>query len=170
VHCPAEVVSSHASFERLREGLVVVSALGYPQHHKANGHRQCWEKNVKRYFEFVDDASSKFWETWVEDTTLSVRFGKIGTNGQTTVKEFPDTGAAEQARDKAIAEKTRKGYVEVTPNTTTTTNPEKDWDDFFVDSETGLVIELDDHEGELIIDSETGLVTEVSIEDESSRE
>jgi len=99
-----------------------------------------------------------------------VRFGKIGTNGQTTVKEFPDTGAAEQARDKAIAEKTRKGYVEVTPNTTTTTNPEKDWDDFFVDSETGLVIELDDHEGELIIDSETGLVTEVSIEDESSRE
>jgi len=77
---------------------------------------------VKRYFEFVDDPSAKFWEAWVEDTSLSVRFGKIGTNGQTTVKEFPDTGAAEQARDKAIAEKTRKRVVEVTPNTTTT-NP-----------------------------------------------
>lgn len=70
---------------------------------------------MKRYFEFVDDPSAKFWEAWVEDTSPSVRFGKIGTNGQTTVKGFPDTGAAGQARNQAIAEKTRKGYVEVTP-------------------------------------------------------
>jgi predicted DNA-binding WGR domain protein len=68
---------------------------------------------VKRYFEFVDAKSSKFWEVWVENTSLSIRFGKIGTNGQTTLKEFPDAEAAEQARDKAIAEKIRKGYVEV---------------------------------------------------------
>jgi len=68
---------------------------------------------VKRYFEFVDAKSSKFWEVWVENTSLYVRFGKIGTNGQTTLKEFPDAEAAEQARDKAIGEKTRKGYVEV---------------------------------------------------------
>ena len=68
---------------------------------------------MKRYFEFVDAKSSKFWEVWVENTSLSIRFGKIGTNGQTTLKEFPDAEAAEQARDKAIAEKIRKGYVEV---------------------------------------------------------
>ena len=68
---------------------------------------------MKRYFEFVDAKSSKFWEVWIEDISLCVRFGKIGTNGQTTLKEFPDAEAAEQARDKAIAEKIKKGYVEV---------------------------------------------------------
>jgi len=71
---------------------------------------------VKRYFELVDAKSSKFWEGWVENTSLCVRFGRIGTNGQTTLKEFPDAEAAEQARDKAIAEKIRKGYVEVSNN------------------------------------------------------
>ena len=71
---------------------------------------------MKRYFELVDAKSSKFWEVWVENTSLCIRFGRIGTNGQTTLKEFPDAGAAELARDKAIAEKTRKGYVEVSNN------------------------------------------------------
>jgi predicted DNA-binding WGR domain protein len=67
---------------------------------------------MKRYFEFVDSASSKFWEVWVENTSLSIRFGKIGTTGQTTIKDFPTTTAAEEARDKAIAQKIKKGYVE----------------------------------------------------------
>ena len=71
---------------------------------------------MTRYFEFVDAKSSKFWEVWIENTSLCVRFGKIGTNGQTTIKEFPDIGAAEQAMDKAIGEKTRKGYVERSTN------------------------------------------------------
>ena len=70
----------------------------------------------RRYLEFVDEKSSKFWAVWVENTSLCVRFGKIATKGQTTLKEFPDAGVAEQARDKAIAEKTRKGYVEVSNN------------------------------------------------------
>ena len=71
---------------------------------------------MKRYFEFVDAKSSKFWEVSVENTSLCVRFGKIATKGQTTLKEFPDAEAAEQARDKAIAEKIKKGYVEVSNN------------------------------------------------------
>lgn len=52
----------------------------------------------KRYFEFHGAAdkrgttsSSKFWEVWVEDSTLYTRFGKIGATGQTTVKEFPSS-------------------------------------------------------------------------------
>ncbi len=43
---------------------------------------------------------------------MFTRFGKIGATGQTTVKEFPDAAAAEEARDKAVAEKLKKGYVE----------------------------------------------------------
>jgi len=52
---------------------------------------------------------------WVENTSLSIRFGKIGTTGQTTIKDFPTTTAADEARDKAIAQKIKKGYVELPP-------------------------------------------------------
>jgi len=71
---------------------------------------------MKRYFEFVNDASSKFWEVWVDNTCLCVRFGKIGTNGQTTIKDLPSATAAEDARDKAIAQKIKKGYLEGSSN------------------------------------------------------
>lgn len=74
---------------------------------------------MKRYFEFVGEdtsrgvsASSKFWEVWIEDSTVFTRFGKIGANGQTTVKEFPSADAAQAALDKSVAEKLKKGYVE----------------------------------------------------------
>jgi DNA ligase 1 len=68
---------------------------------------------MKQYFEFVDAKSSKFWEVWIEGTTIFTRFGKIGVNGQTTVKEFPDAVAAQNALEKAVAEKTKKGYKAV---------------------------------------------------------
>lgn len=68
---------------------------------------------MKQYFEFVDAKSSKFWEVWIEGTTMFTRFGKIGGNGQTTVKEFPDAVAAQNALEKAVAEKTKKGYKAV---------------------------------------------------------
>lgn len=73
----------------------------------------------KRYFEFHGaDAkrgtttSSKFWEVWIDGSTLYTRFGKIGANGQTTVKEFPTPEKAEAALEKAAAEKTKKGYID----------------------------------------------------------
>jgi predicted DNA-binding WGR domain protein len=75
---------------------------------------------VLRYFEFIgaDEArgtanSAKFWQARVEGSTLYVTYGKIGSDGTTTVKEFPTPEAAEIAMNKAIAEKTRKGYIEV---------------------------------------------------------
>lgn len=67
---------------------------------------------MKRYFEFVDAKSSKFWEVWIEGATMFTRFGKIGAHGQTTVKEFPAADDARATLDKSIAEKTKKGYVE----------------------------------------------------------
>ena len=76
---------------------------------------------AKRYFEFVGEdaqrhieASSKFWEVDVEGTDVTVRFGKIGTNGQTTVKSFADNTAADAHAAKLVAEKTKKGYAEKT--------------------------------------------------------
>jgi uncharacterized protein (TIGR02996 family) len=66
----------------------------------------------KRYFEFVEGGSSKFWEASIEGTTLKTRHGKIGTGGQIVIKEFSSKPDATAAMDKLIAEKTKKGYAE----------------------------------------------------------
>jgi DNA ligase-1 len=66
----------------------------------------------KRYFEFTDAKSSKFWEISIAGTSVTVRYGKIGTAGQTQTKQFPDTVAAQKHHDKLVEEKTQKGYEE----------------------------------------------------------
>ena len=74
---------------------------------------------MKRYFEFVGEdagrgvaSSAKFWEVAVDGIVVTVRFGKIGTSGQTTVKELGTADAAEVEATKLIASKVKKGYVE----------------------------------------------------------
>ncbi|MGE3805913.1 MAG: DNA ligase [Gemmataceae bacterium] len=71
------------------------------------------EDAESRRFEYTDDKSSKFWEISIDGTAVTVRFGRIGTNGQTQTKEFADAGAAAAHADKLIGEKTEKGYEEV---------------------------------------------------------
>jgi predicted DNA-binding WGR domain protein len=66
----------------------------------------------RRYFEFVEGTSSKFWETWVEGTRMTARYGKIGSQGTMTIKDYPDEVGARKAMDKAIGEKVSKGYAE----------------------------------------------------------
>lgn len=66
----------------------------------------------KRYFEFVDDSSSKFWEIWMDGKDVTTQWGRIGTNGQTKTKNFADEAKAQKEYDKLLAEKTGKGYVE----------------------------------------------------------
>jgi DNA ligase-1 len=67
---------------------------------------------AKRHFEFVDGKSSKFWEISQSGCDVTVRYGRIGANGQTQTKAFSDEAAAKSHADKLIAEKTEKGYVE----------------------------------------------------------
>ena len=67
---------------------------------------------MKRYFEFVGGSSSKFWEITVSGNEVTVRFGRIGTDGQTQVKELADAAAAAKHAEKLIASKTAKGYLE----------------------------------------------------------
>jgi len=66
----------------------------------------------KRYFEFADGTSSKFWEVSVSGCDLSTRWGKIGTDGQSKFKTFADATRAQAEADKLIEEKCGKGYVE----------------------------------------------------------
>ena len=67
----------------------------------------------KRRFEFVEGTSSKFWEIALTGQEVTVRYGRIGTTGQTNTKSFPDAAAAARHAEKLIAEKTGKGYREV---------------------------------------------------------
>lgn len=68
--------------------------------------------NSARYFEFHDEKSAKFWEISVSDCTMTVRYGRVGTQGQSQDKSFPDPTAALKQAEKLIGEKAAKGYVE----------------------------------------------------------
>lgn len=68
---------------------------------------------TKRRFEFSEGSSNKFWEISVAGSDVTVRFGRIGTNGQAQTKKLPDAAAATKHADKLIAEKLGKGYTEV---------------------------------------------------------
>ena len=64
----------------------------------------------KAYYEFKDKTSSKFWEIDTKGKTVTVRFGKIGTDGQTTAKTFGAPRDATAHAAKVTAEKVKKGY------------------------------------------------------------
>ncbi|OJT19996.1 hypothetical protein BO221_32890 [Archangium sp. Cb G35] len=72
-----------------------------------------------RRFEFVEGSSQKFWEIELQGTEFTVRWGRIGTNGQTQQKSFANTAKAQAEHDKLIAEKQKKGYSEVGGDTNT---------------------------------------------------
>lgn len=67
---------------------------------------------MKRVFVFQDFKSQKFWSVEVQGTDVVVNYGKLGTEGQTQIKNFASEEEAVKAADKLIAEKTKKGYVE----------------------------------------------------------
>src|SRR5579883_641425 len=62
----------------------------------------------------TEGGSNKFWEGTVDGNTLTVRFGKIGTAGQTKSTDFASAAEAEKELGKLIKQKHAKGYVEAT--------------------------------------------------------
>lgn len=66
-----------------------------------------------RRFEFEGGTSSKFWQISVRGAELHIRFGRIGTAGQTSVKTCSDAAKAEREADKLIRSKLAKGYLSV---------------------------------------------------------
>jgi len=70
------------------------------------------EGNMRR-FELVEGTASKFWEIeQTESHELNIRWGRIGTAGQSQTKPFADAGKAKAMLDKLVKEKTGKGYIE----------------------------------------------------------
>ena len=69
--------------------------------------------STKRRFEFVSGSSDKFWELSVGGKEVVVRFGRNGTDGQSSTKTFADNASAEKHAQKVIRDKIAKGYKEV---------------------------------------------------------
>lgn len=79
----------------------------------------------KRYFEFRDGASNKFWEIRFEGSQIHVRYGKIGAEGQSTIKDASTPDKANAILDKLIGEKLRKGYKEKKSGSAPDKGPER---------------------------------------------
>lgn len=68
---------------------------------------------MKKKFIYQDEKSHKFWDIEINLTSLTVTFGKYGTQGQVQTKLFPTVEECIKAAEKLIAEKTKKGYAPV---------------------------------------------------------
>lgn len=70
-----------------------------------------------KYLECVEGTSSKFYEITRNGDTVTIRYGRIGTDGSTSDKDFGGSvPEAVKFMTKTVAEKVKKGYVEATAN------------------------------------------------------
>lgn len=65
---------------------------------------------MKSSLQFTDGKTRKFWEISVRGAQQTVRFGKIGTPGQTKITKFPDRASALRSAQRHILSKLTKGY------------------------------------------------------------
>jgi predicted DNA-binding WGR domain protein len=68
-----------------------------------------------RRLERKDDHSDKFWEISANESLITIRWGRRGSQGQTQTRQFPTAERAQAELEKLIGEKLRKGYEEVEP-------------------------------------------------------
>jgi len=61
-------------------------------------------------YEFSEGTSNKFWEIELKGKQVTTRWGRIGSDGQTTTKTFGSEGEARKEHDQLVAEKVKKDY------------------------------------------------------------
>ncbi len=71
---------------------------------------------MKRYFEYTDTVSNKFWEIKLKGKQVTLTYGRIGIkNPAQIVKKFKGKTASEDAKKFALSKirkKVNKGYIE----------------------------------------------------------
>lgn len=67
---------------------------------------EAWEISLQ----VIEGGSKKFWRARVEGGSLYVNFGRIGTGGQTQVKDMGSEAKARAELEKVAGSKRRKGY------------------------------------------------------------
>lgn len=68
--------------------------------------------DFRRTLKYTEGDSKKFWEIIVTETRFTVRFGRLGTAGQTQQKQFDTPSEARRAAEQLLQSKLRKGYTE----------------------------------------------------------
>ena len=59
---------------------------------------------------YKDAKSNKFWQIEAKGSSINILYGKVGTNGQTSVKKAKSPDAAKTEVEKLIKSKLKKGY------------------------------------------------------------
>ena len=68
---------------------------------------------MKKYFEFKNNISNKFWKINLKKTQMIITFGKIGIkNPVSQLRKFDSKEEAKKYAERKIREKTNKGYIE----------------------------------------------------------
>ena len=65
-----------------------------------------------RRLRFEQGGAAKFWQVALNGSALTVRFGRLGSQGQSQLKQCETIERAAREMDKLVDEKLRKGYVE----------------------------------------------------------
>ena len=72
---------------------------------------------MKKYFEYTNHVSNKFWEINLKGKQVTLTYGRMGIkNPAKIVKKFKGKNASEDAKKYAtskIREKLTKGYLEI---------------------------------------------------------
>ena len=71
---------------------------------------------MKRKFINQEELSDKFWNIEYFGKTQKINFGKTGTKGREAIKEFDNEQECIKESKKIIAQKTKKGYIEIQEN------------------------------------------------------
>jgi predicted DNA-binding WGR domain protein len=71
---------------------------------------------MKKNFINQNGVSDKFWNIEYWGKTQKIVFGKTGTKGRETIKEFEDETECTQESEKLIGQKIKKGYTEILEN------------------------------------------------------
>jgi predicted DNA-binding WGR domain protein len=80
---------------------------------------ESWEVSLQA----VEGGSKKFWRARVEGGSLYVNFGRIGTGGQTQVKDLGSEPKARAELEKVAGSKRRKGYEDAGDAASVTSTP-----------------------------------------------
>lgn len=68
---------------------------------------------IFRRFELCNEKHNKFWEIHHSGTKVTTIYGRIGSIGAMTTKEFSGRNTAVNFYENIVYEKERKGYQEV---------------------------------------------------------
>jgi predicted DNA-binding WGR domain protein len=65
---------------------------------------------MKVRLQYIRGSSAKYYEVAASGNDVTIRFGRIGTAGQSQVKTLPDAAAAVKHAERLVRSKLAKGY------------------------------------------------------------